>query len=56
MALRRGAVDPDGRVVFVGIILTNVVWLLDRDGEITITLPAGHVSTDDLTQVMRPAA
>lgn len=31
-------------------------WLLDRDGEITITLPAGHVGPDDLRQALRPAA
>jgi YD repeat-containing protein len=46
--------DAAGRVV--GMTLTNVSWLLDRDGEITITLPAGHVSSEDLAQVLRPAA
>ncbi len=46
--------DAAGRVV--GMILTNVCWLLDRDGEVTITFPAGHVSSDDLAQVLRPAA
>jgi YD repeat-containing protein len=38
--------DATGRVV--GMTLTNVSWLLDRDGGLTITLPAGHVSPDDL--------
>ena len=46
--------DTDGRVV--AMTLTNVSWLLDRDGEITITLPAGHVSSEDLAQALRPAA
>lgn len=46
--------DETGRVV--GMTLTNVSWLLDRDGEITITLPTGHVSSDDLAQALRPAA
>jgi uncharacterized protein YuzE len=46
--------DATGRVV--GMTLTNVSWLLDRDGEITITLPAGRVSPDDLAQALRPAA
>jgi YD repeat-containing protein len=38
--------DAAGRVV--AMTLTNVRWLLDRDGEITITWPAGHVSADAL--------
>jgi YD repeat-containing protein len=46
--------DATGRVV--GMTLTNVSWLLDRDGEITITLPAGHVGPDDLAQALWPAA
>jgi hypothetical protein len=36
--------------------LTNVSWLLDRDGEITITLPAGHVSPDDLALASQTVA
>jgi YD repeat-containing protein len=46
--------DASGRVV--GMTLTNVSWLLDRDGGLTITLPAGQVSPDDLAQALRPAA
>ncbi|HEY7953522.1 MAG TPA: DUF2283 domain-containing protein [Solirubrobacteraceae bacterium] len=46
--------DEAGRVV--GMTLTNVRWLLDRDGQVTITLPAGHASTDDLAQVLQSAA
>ena len=36
--------------------LTDVRWLLDRDGQVTITLPAGRASQDDLAQVLQPAA
>jgi YD repeat-containing protein len=46
--------DPAGRVI--GMTLTNVSWLLDRDGELTITVPAGHVSPADLAEALRPAA
>jgi YD repeat-containing protein len=46
--------DAAGHVV--GMTLTNVSWLLDRDGEIIITLPAGHVSPEDLAQALQPAA
>jgi uncharacterized protein YuzE len=46
--------DESGRVV--GMTLVNVSWLLDRDGELTVTLPAGHVSPADLAQALRPAA
>ncbi len=46
--------DAAGRVV--GMTLTNVCWLLDRDGELVVTLPAGHVSPDDLAQALQPAA
>jgi YD repeat-containing protein len=46
--------DAAGRVV--AITLTNVSWLLDRDGEITITLPACYISSEDLAQALRPGA
>jgi hypothetical protein len=36
--------------------LTNVRWLLDRDGQLTITLPVGQASPDDLAQALKPAA
>jgi YD repeat-containing protein len=45
--------DGSGRVI--GVTLTNVRWLLDRDGEITITWPAGHVSAEDLSEALRTA-
>jgi len=33
--------DESGRVI--AMTLVNVRWLLERDGELTITWPAGHV-------------
>jgi hypothetical protein len=38
--------DEAGRVV--ALTLVNVRSLLDRDGEVTITWPAGHVGAVDL--------
>lgn len=38
--------DASGRVV--AMTLVNVRWLLDRDGALTITWPAGHVQADEL--------
>jgi uncharacterized protein YuzE len=46
--------DAGGRVV--GMTLVNVAWLLQRDGELTITMPAGHVSAGDLAHALAPAA
>jgi Protein of unknown function (DUF2283) len=46
--------DASNRVV--GMTLTNVRWLLDREGQITITWPAGHVTADDLANALRTAA
>lgn len=46
--------DESGRVV--AMTLVNVRWLLDRDGELTITWPAGHVKADELAEALAPAA
>lgn len=46
--------DDSGRVV--GMTLTNVRWLLDRDGDLTITLPARHVTADELADALSTAA
>jgi uncharacterized protein YuzE len=46
--------DESGRVV--AMTLVNVRWLLDRDGELTITWPAGHVDADELEGLLAPAA
>ena len=36
--------------------LVNVKWLLDRDGELTITWPSGHVKADELAAALASAA
>ena len=46
--------DADGRVI--GMTLVNVRWLLDRDGTLTITWPAGQLSAKELAPVLRTAA
>jgi len=46
--------DDSGRVV--AMTLVNVRWLLDRDGELTITWPTGHVQADELAAVLASAA
>lgn len=46
--------DETGRVV--AMTPTNVRWLLDRDGEVTITWPAGHVTAAELAEALRSAA
>ena len=37
------AVDYDESGVVIGMVLTNVRYLLDRDGVLTVTLPPGRV-------------
>ena len=46
--------DEDGHVV--AMTLVNVRWLLDRDGELTITSPARHVKPDELAEALASAA
>jgi uncharacterized protein YuzE len=46
--------DDAGRVI--AMTLVNVRWLLERDGELTITWPAGYVKADELAGVLLPAA
>jgi hypothetical protein len=45
--------DEAGRVV--SLILVNVRWLLDRDGEVRISWPAGHVTAAELAGILQPA-
>jgi uncharacterized protein YuzE len=46
--------DNAGRVI--AMTLVNVRWLLERDGELTITWPAGHVDADEIAGLLAPAA
>lgn len=45
--------DENSRVI--ALTLVNVRWLLDRDGELTITWPAGRVGAGDLAGALAPA-
>ena len=50
--LRFGA---DGQIV--GLTIINARWLLDRDGELAVTLPEQvHVSSSALAPALAPAA
>jgi uncharacterized protein YuzE len=46
--------DEAGRVI--AMTLVNVRWLLDRNGELTITSPTGHVKPDELAEALASAA
>lgn len=50
------AIDYDESGAVIGMVLVNVRWLLERDGELKITWPAGHVKADELADVLLPAA
>jgi hypothetical protein len=38
------------------VVLVNVGWLLDHDGELKITWPAGHLTPDELAPALSSAA
>lgn len=46
--------DESGRVI--GLVLVNVKWLLERDRELKITWPAGHLTPDELAPALVSAA
>jgi len=46
--------DADGNVI--GMVLVGVRWLMDRDGELRVTWPDGHVSHDAPASVLPTAA
>ncbi len=50
------AIDYDESGAVIGMVLVNVRWLLERDGELTITWPSGHIKADELAGVLLPAA
>lgn len=50
------AVDFDADDNVIGMVLVNVRWLMDRDGELRITWPDGHVSHDSPSDVLPAAA
>lgn len=50
------AVDFDKDENVIGMVLVNVRWLMDRDGELRVTWPDGHVSHDAPSSVLPAAA
>jgi len=46
--------DEEGRVI--AMTLVNVKWLLDRDGELKITWPEGHIKPSQLAPVLAATA
>ena len=46
--------DENGNVI--ALTLVNAKWLIDRDRELRITWPDGHVSHDDASVVLAPAS
>jgi YD repeat-containing protein len=46
--------DQSGRLI--AMTLVNVRWLLERDGELTITWRASHVTADELAAALAPGA
>lgn len=46
--------DESGQVV--AMTLVNVRWLLERNGELTITWPTQHVKADELAEALSSAA
>lgn len=46
--------DEQGRAI--AMTLVNVRWLTDRDRELRVTWPDGHVTHDDRVAVFAPAA
>jgi hypothetical protein len=58
-----GDASPEGHGIeydegwrVIAMTLVNVKWLIERDGELRITWPDGHVSHDDRASVLAPAA
>lgn len=46
--------DADGNVI--GMVIVNLRYLLDRDGEIVITWPEAHVTADKFAAILPTAA
>jgi uncharacterized protein YuzE len=46
--------DADGNVIAMALV--NVRYLLDRDGELKISWPEGHIRPEHLAPALAPAA
>jgi uncharacterized protein YuzE len=49
-------IEYDEKRRLIAMTLVNVKWLLDRDGELTITWPSAHVKADELAEALASAA
>lgn len=49
-------IEWDGEGNVVAMTLVNVRWLIDRDGELRVTWPDGHVTHDGRAAVFAQAA
>jgi uncharacterized protein YuzE len=49
------AIDYDGTGAVIGMVLVNVRTLLDRDGQVTITLSPGHITAAEIGSALLPA-
>jgi uncharacterized protein YuzE len=45
-------IEYDEKQKVIAMTLVNVKWLLDRDGELTITWPCEHVNADELAAAL----
>jgi uncharacterized protein YuzE len=50
------AVDFDAEGNVIGMIIVNLRFLLDRDGELKITWPEAHIPPDEFSSVLPAAA
>jgi uncharacterized protein YuzE len=49
------AVDRDAEGNVIGMVIVNLLFLVERDGELRITSPDGHQSRDDRTTAVAAA-
>jgi uncharacterized protein YuzE len=49
------AIHYDGSGAVIGLTLLNVRWTLEREGTLTLTLPAEHVAADALQPMLAAA-
>jgi uncharacterized protein YuzE len=49
-------IEYDEKRKVIAMTLMTVKWLLDRDGELTITWPSGHVNADELAAALASTA
>jgi uncharacterized protein YuzE len=57
-----GLETPDGHAIHydetgavIGLTLLNVRWTLEREGQLTLTLPAEHLAAKDLQPILLAA-